>query len=490
MSEADLDEILRRADEKTKAALARVLDTEGDLARVVAEAERRRSRDRKAVSFWEELTESERAALRPVAVRREYPVGAVLIREGDPATFVTVIESGWVKVITETPDRHESLLAVRGPGDIVGEVGVFHGRPRSATLIAIGPIHSLYVPAERFAAFLEKHPHARRVLTETIRRRMEEAAATPPPDTSAHGIRRLAFLLFHLADQFGSRVADRGIDIRPRLSQQELAGLVSASRQTIARVLRHWRDRGLIRTGRRTITVLSPGALRSIALDRDTQPPPAEQSVIFAAEIAEFSGRSVSARDTLHRLLASAFEDAGIPWNTCLREDRGDGVLAVTPTRTTAAGIGSALLDRIQSGLRQHNLTRHNTRIRLRVALHTGEVHRDEYGPAGPAVEHVLHLLDAKILREGLTGTDLGLIVSDPFYQDVTRHIDPEAFHQVTVEPAVPRSPHWRRLSAGHAATATRPPVRGLHDLLRREFDEADPRRTPDRRGFVLVNPA
>jgi CRP/FNR family cyclic AMP-dependent transcriptional regulator len=515
MTDEELDEILRRADERARAALARVLDTEGELIRVVAAAERRRSRGRspalpaaakpsaaepdsgpvadQATSFWAELTEPERLALRAIAAPRVYAGGARLLNEGEPPTHVTVIESGWVKVTTATPDRCDTLLAVRGPGDIVGELGVFHGRPRSATVTALGPIETLFVPAEGFAAFLERHHHARRILTETITRRMEEAAAVPPPDMSARGIRRLAFLLVHLADQYGIRAADDAIDIRPRLSQLELANLVSASRQTIERTLRHWRDRGLIRTGWRNITVLAPGALRAIALGRTE----GDRSVVFAAEIAEFTGRQ-SAREALHRLLATAFDDAGIPWDTCLREDREGGILAVTPTRTTAAGVGGKLLDQIQSGIRQYNLgARHSARIRLRVALHTGEVHRDEYGAAGPAVEHVLHLLDAQILREGLTTeTDLDLIVSDPFYKDVTRHRaahgTPKTFHQVTVEPPESRSPYWRRLSSGHPRAGRRagehqPSVRDLRDLLQREFEESEPRRAADRRGFVLI---
>ena len=520
MTDEELDEILRRADEKARAALARVLDTEGELSRVVTTAERRRARGRASVvpapekpsaaepatkpaaessditgSFWAELTEPERSALRAIAVPRVYAGGARPINEGEPPTHVIVIESGWVKVTTATPNRRDTLLAVRGPGDIVGEVGVVHGRPRSATITALGAIETLFVPAEGFAAFLERHHHARRILTETIRRRMAEAAAVPPPYLPARGIRRLAFLLVHLARQYGIRAVDGAIDIRPRFSQEELANLVSASRQTVERALRHWRDRGLIRTGRRKITVLAPGALRAVALGR----PEGDRTVVFAAEIAEFTGGQ-SARDALHGVLAAAFDDAGIPWDTCLREDRGDGILAVTPTRTTAAGVGGKLLDRIQYGVRQYNRgARHSARLRLRVALHTGEVHRDEYGAAGPAVEHVLHLLDAQILRDGLTTTetDLDLIVSDPFYKDVTRHRaahgTPKTFHQVTVEPPEPRSPYWMRLSSGQPAATGggrggHPPSdRDLRDLLQREFEECEPRRAADRRGFVLV---
>src|SRR5580693_6053282 len=87
--------------------------------------------------FWTLLSRDEQDSLVGLGVLREYPRGRNLCLEGDPNTHVFILLSGWVKILSVTKDGHESVLALRGDGDIVGETaGETTGR-RNATIQAI-----------------------------------------------------------------------------------------------------------------------------------------------------------------------------------------------------------------------------------------------------------------------------------------------------------------------------------------------------------------
>jgi CRP/FNR family transcriptional regulator, cyclic AMP receptor protein len=214
--------------------------------------------------FLNILGETERSALRAAARPRTYPNRMPLCHEGDESDHVVVIESGWAKVTSATENGHEVMLAVRGPGDLVCEGAVLGHRRRSATVAAISPLQSLIIPAGRFIAFLDEFPQAWRLVSETVVRRLDDADRRLQAHASASGTQRLALLLVELSEHYGERLPDGAIEIRPPLSQEELAGRVDSSRETVARVLKDWRARGLVRTGWRRITILDLPGLRSM----------------------------------------------------------------------------------------------------------------------------------------------------------------------------------------------------------------------------------
>lgn len=217
--------------------------------------------------FWGLLDAPERAILANAARHSSFAPGATICMQGDPATHVFVLVSGWVKVVSVTSDGQELVVALRGNGDVVGELAGEVTGYRTATIYAIDRVRSLVMPHERFADFLDTHPVAGRAYRRTLTQRWSQTAQSLEVRASTTGAQRLARLLLELAEQHG-RGGESGraeTVIALPLSQQELASLVSTSRATVTRALGDWRRRKLIRTGQRQVAIIDTAALRRIA---------------------------------------------------------------------------------------------------------------------------------------------------------------------------------------------------------------------------------
>ena len=213
-----------------------------------------------AQGFWALLTDDERAALSRLGRTAVYPPGTVMCVEGDPATHVFVLVNGWVKIVGVTREGHELTLALRGRGDTVGEMAAETTGHRTATVQAVGAVRALLVPYDTFSSFLDAHDGADRAYRGMVTRRWNDAESILRTRAVTSGAQRLAGLLLGLADQH-----DSGVRMTMMLTQDELASLTGASRATVTRALSNWRQRGIIRTGQRDITITDLGALRKIA---------------------------------------------------------------------------------------------------------------------------------------------------------------------------------------------------------------------------------
>jgi class 3 adenylate cyclase len=133
----------------------------------------------------------------------------------------------------------------------------------------------------------------------------------------------------------------------------------------------------------------------------------------------------VTVRDSLYRVMRTAFGRAGILWDDCDREDRGDGVLVLVPAEVPKGLLVEQLPFALVTGLRGHNgAHRDPQQIRLRMALHAGEVCYDQHGVTGKSVNLAFRLLEASPLKEALARSPgvLALIASSWFYEEVVWH--------------------------------------------------------------------
>jgi CRP-like cAMP-binding protein len=216
--------------------------------------------------FMARLGPADRTALIARGRRRQWPAGASLFLEGESCSTVLIVISGRVKVFSLTEHGEEIVLAVRGPGALLGEMSAIDGAPRSASVAALEPVVALVVAIRAFIEFLRTHGDAGIALLQLVttrcrdadRKRVEFAAYDIPA--------RVARRLVELADRFGEPDG-QGVRIAVALSQDELAGWVGASREAVAKALRVLRDRGFLATGRRTMTVLDLDGLRRRAGD-------------------------------------------------------------------------------------------------------------------------------------------------------------------------------------------------------------------------------
>jgi class 3 adenylate cyclase len=181
---------------------------------------------------------------------------------------------------------------------------------------------------------------------------------------------------------------------------------------------------------------------------------------IFLADIAAFGRHSRNDKDrqllraSMYATLQHAFESSGVPWHSCYREDRGDGVLVIVPPSTPTRLLIDPLSDDIAMALAIHNdQATEALRMQLRVALHVGPVVSDPEGVSGESIILAARILEAPVLKRQLASeaADLGLIVSAYVYDTVVKHgpgrIDPARYRQVRVQLKESRLNAWICLS-------------------------------------------
>jgi len=215
--------------------------------------------------FLAELGQPHLEALRARGWRRRFARGAVLFEEGASSEQVMIVLSGRVKISHFTADGREIILAVRGPGELLGELSAIDQEPRSATALAAEPVETLVLSVEDFQQFVSTTPRAAMVLLLGLTRRLREADRKRIEFAAFDTVGRVALRLLDLAEQFGEPAA-KGVRITLPLSQQELAGLIGASREAVSKALQQLRKRGWIETQRRGISILDPEALHKRAL--------------------------------------------------------------------------------------------------------------------------------------------------------------------------------------------------------------------------------
>jgi len=216
-------------------------------------------------SFLARISPESRAELLALGVTRRLTDGWHLLVEGKRDTHVEVIREGHVKVTTNTGGASR-LLAIRLPGDILGEFAAVTGNGRSATVTACGEVVSTVIRQMDFLRFLGRHPGVANQVTATVGERLRWANDRRS-DFAAFPVHvRLARVLGDIAESCGEAACD-GVLIGVRLNHTELATLVGAAEDTVQRSLRVLRERGLIRTGYSRITVLDPPGLRALVQD-------------------------------------------------------------------------------------------------------------------------------------------------------------------------------------------------------------------------------
>ena len=215
--------------------------------------------------FVTALSATERKALLAAGRKRHYARQARLFHEGDRSDFVALVLTGRVKIVVSADNGGESVLGVRGPGALIGELAALDSGPRLGSAVALEPVEVRLLSAAEFRGFLAEHPSAALVLVRMLVGRLREADRRRMEFGAYDVGRRVALVLAELS---GAAGADHGNGKRAavvvKLSQQELAAMVGASRESVARALATLRDRGILTTGRRSITILEPTVLATV----------------------------------------------------------------------------------------------------------------------------------------------------------------------------------------------------------------------------------
>jgi CRP/FNR family cyclic AMP-dependent transcriptional regulator len=185
----------------------------------------------------------------------DYPRGAVVFHEGEPGDSLYIVLAGKIKLGRRTADGRESLVAVMGPSDQFGELSTFDPGPRTATAVAVTDARLARMPKHALRGWIANRPQIAeqllRVLARRLRRTNNHLADLIFTDVPG----RVAKQLLQLAQKFGS-VEGGQLRVTHDLTQEELAQLVGASRETVNKALADFAQRGWLRLEGKSVVIL------------------------------------------------------------------------------------------------------------------------------------------------------------------------------------------------------------------------------------------
>lgn len=215
-----------------------------------------------------------RSRLLGIGVRQAIKPDQVLFREGFPGTDVVLLGSAIAKITAMMADGRRALLAIRLPGDIVGETAALNDGPRTATVTSCRQAIVYRINRSEFRAFLRDNPEVMLHLTSVLAERVRWSDQRRLDYTSCTVGVCLARVLWELATTYGRRNPE-GLVIGERITQDELATLCGAAEITVQKAFQALRKEGIVTTRYRRIVVRNIEGLRGAAeLDPQLRPLP------------------------------------------------------------------------------------------------------------------------------------------------------------------------------------------------------------------------
>lgn len=209
--------------------------------------------------LFEDVDDRALAAVAGRLRRRQFRRNEVIFHQGDPGDSLHVVHEGAVKIVLPSADGEEAIIATLRAGDFFGELSLLDGAPRSATAIALEPSVTFALPRDAFRELLDQDPNLRDALLAGVAHELRRVT---------RHVEELHFL--DLAGRLAMRIARLARDADPtsdevRLdwpyTQQDLAGMIGGTRQSVNKLLSELVDDDLVRVERDTLLVPSVSAL-------------------------------------------------------------------------------------------------------------------------------------------------------------------------------------------------------------------------------------
>ncbi|WP_376795012.1 Crp/Fnr family transcriptional regulator [Thermogemmatispora sp.] len=215
----------------------------------------------KQVSSFAELPDEDLRELMAVAKKRTFRPGEVIFHRDDPGQVLYIIKEGKVKIVINSPDGQEIALVIFGKGEYFGEFALLDGLPRSADAVAMERVECYTLLRDDFHRVLLKNPRIAIHMLEALSRRLRNTDKMIEDLIFLDVYGRVAKKLLELAELHGVPTED-GIRIDIRLTQQDLASMVGASRESVNKVLGFFSGKGYISTDHHRITLRRPAELK------------------------------------------------------------------------------------------------------------------------------------------------------------------------------------------------------------------------------------
>jgi len=208
----------------------------------------------KQVSLFADLAEEDIRDLMAVAKRRTFRSGEVIFHREDAGQVLYIVKEGKVKICLISPEGQEITLAVFGQGECFGELTMLDGLPRSADAVALERVECYTIQRSDFHKAIIKNPKIAIQVLESLSKRLRTTDEMVEDLIFLDVYGRVAKKLLELSDMHGTKV-DNGIRIDVRLTQQELASMVGASRESVNKVMGYFTDKNFISTDKHRITL-------------------------------------------------------------------------------------------------------------------------------------------------------------------------------------------------------------------------------------------
>ncbi len=214
--------------------------------------------------LFEDLPESDFNAMIASAAPLVFKARQKLFNQGDPGGSLIILLSGRVKVSVVAPNGKDCILSFMGPGEIIGEMTLLDGGPRTASVEALEATRGLEVARRNFLPLLERNPKTAIRIIDLMCKRLRATSQMVEDSAVLGAAPRLARALLRLADQHGKTIDDH-VHIDLPLSQSALGARAGLLRESVNRQLRVWEEEQIIARAEGHIVLMQPDVLQGVA---------------------------------------------------------------------------------------------------------------------------------------------------------------------------------------------------------------------------------
>ena len=193
-------------------------------------------------------------ALRASMVALKLNKGQILFKEGEEGDRLYVVVHGKIKLGTTSADGRENLLSILGPGEMFGELSLFDPEPRTSKATAVTDVRLVSLAHDAVIGLVTSSPQTSLELLRRLAQRLRKSNEVLADLVFADVPGRVAKAIMDLGERFGVQKED-GLHVNHDLTQEELAQLVGASRETVNKALADFAARGWVKLEPRAVLV-------------------------------------------------------------------------------------------------------------------------------------------------------------------------------------------------------------------------------------------
>lgn len=186
--------------------------------------------------------------LEQVSTLRKYPKNTILFMEGDDNGQLFIIQTGLACVYTDDNEGRQLVLNYMGPGEYFGELSLIDSKPRSASVSAVEDCTMLCISRENFRAFMRDHPQLYEPLMIELANRIRALTENVKDMALLDVYGRVAHTL--------ERLCGDDVEKSPKLTHQDIANMVGASREMVSRVMKELVVGGYVEIHQKHIHIL------------------------------------------------------------------------------------------------------------------------------------------------------------------------------------------------------------------------------------------